>query len=257
MLEKLNDAAAAGIVWVNATGKVSREDYRQVVEPLFEEARREGRRIRFLYQLGPSFEGFTAGAAWEDAKVGLQFLRVFEACAVVTDLAWIRDATSLARFMLPCPVRVFENQNTVKAIEWLRSQPAGAAVTQRLHPDSGVMVVEVTRPLRAGDFDALSFTADAWIEAHGKLHGLVIHARAFPGWENLGSLVEHVRFVRDHQRKVERVALAVESKLAELAPHVAKHFVSAEVKRFGYDELEAAVAWASSAPAQVEPARGR
>lgn len=246
MLEMLKDTPP-GIDCVKAAGTVSKEDYEQVIEPLLEMARREGRRVRFVYQLGLDFEGFTPSAAWEDAKVGLRNMRLFDACAVVTDLAWIQDATKLAAFMMPCPVRVFGNQERNKAIEWLRSLPSGAVVTHRLLPDAGVMVVEVKQALRAQDFDSLTVTADTWIEAHGNLHGLVIHAREFPGWENLGALVRHVRFVRDHHRKVERIALAVDSKLATLAPHVAEHFIHADVKSFGYAELDAAIAWARDA----------
>jgi hypothetical protein len=98
--------------------------------------------------------------------------------------------------------------------------------------------------LRAQDFDDLALTADTWIEAHGELQGLVIHAGAFPGWENLASLVRHMRFVRDHHRKIKRIALAVDSKLAGLVPHIAEHFVKAEIKTFGFDALSDAIAWA-------------
>jgi hypothetical protein len=59
------------------------------------------------------------------------------------------------------------------------------------------------------------------------------------------SLLRHVRFVRDHHRKVPRVALAADSKLASLAPPLAEHFVQAEVRGFRYDELESAIAWAA------------
>ncbi len=251
MLERLNDIPR-GIDGLKAVGKLSTEDYEQVMTPLLEAARREGRRVRFLYQLGPDFEGFTAGAAWEDAKVGLHYMRLFDACAVVTDLGWIQEATKLVRFMMPCPVRAFGNQERDKAIEWLRSLPQGAAVTQRLLPDAGVIVVEVKQALRAQDFDALALAADTWIEAHGNLQGLVIRAREFPGWENLGSFLRHVRFVRDHHRKVERIALAVDSKLATLAPRIGEHFIHAEVKSFGYDELDAAIAWASGVARRTE-----
>lgn len=58
-------------------------------------------------------------------------------------------------------------------------------------------------------------------------------------------LVRHLRFVRDHHRKVRRVALAVDGKLAELAQKLADHFVDAELKQFPYDQLDEAVAWAS------------
>ncbi len=245
MIERLKDLPR-GVDGVRAIGRISKEDYEQVFVPLLDEVRREGRHIRFLYQFGPEFEGFTAGAAWEDAKIGLHSMRLFDGCAVVTELAWIRELTRLGGFLMPCPVRVFGNDEVAQAIEWLKSLPEGPGVSHRLLPESGVIVVEVKQALRAQDFDALAFTADAWIEAHGDLQGLVIHAREFPGWENLGSFVRHVRFVRDHQRKIKRVALAVDAKLASLAPAIAEHFIQAEVKKFAYDELDAAIAWAAA-----------
>ena len=55
-----------------------------------------------------------------------------------------------------------------------------------------------------------------------------------------------MRFVRDHQRKIKRVALAADAKLASLAPKIAEHFIQAEVKKFAYDELDAAIAWAAA-----------
>ena len=131
MIEKLKDLPT-GITGVKAVGKISKEDYDQVFTPLIDDARREGRRIRFLYQLGPEFEGFTPAAAWEDAKIGLHYLRLFEGCAVVTDVAWVREMTRLMGFLMPCPVRQFGNQELDRAVAWLVSLPEGAAVSHRL-----------------------------------------------------------------------------------------------------------------------------
>ncbi len=243
MLEILKDLPK-GIDGVRAIGKISKEDYEKVLVPLFAEARRDGRHIRFLYQLGPEFEGFTAGAAWEDAKIGLHSLRLFDGCAVVTDEGWIRESTRVVGFFMPCPVQVFGNQEIDKAIGWLNSLPEDAAVSHRLLPDSGVIVVEVKQALRAQDFDALAFTADNWIETHGYLQGLVIHVREFPGWENFGSFLRHLRFVRDHHREVKRIAFAADSKLASFAPEIGGLSIRAEVKSFGYEELDIAITWA-------------
>jgi SpoIIAA-like len=245
MLEKLKDLPR-GIDGVRAVGTVSRDDYEQVFAPLLDEARRAGRRIRFLYQFGSEFQGFTPGAAWEDAKIGLRSMRLFDGCAIVSDIGWARESARLIGFLVPCPVQVFANQKLGEAIEWLRSLPEGAAISHHLLPEVGVIVVEVKEALRAQDFDALAVTADTWIETHGDLQGIVIHAREFPGWENLGSFLRHVRFVRDRHRKVQRVALAADSQLAHLAPRIAEHFVQAEVKGFGYDDLEKAIAWAGT-----------
>jgi hypothetical protein len=247
MLEKLKDLPQ-GVEGLRASGKVSKDDYDRVFVPILEDARREGRRLRLLYHLGPAFEGFTASGAWEDAKLGMRFLRMFDGCAVVTDVRWLQDSTRLAGFMMPCPVRAFADRDRDEAITWLNSLPEAAAVSHRLLPDSGVMVVEVQQPLREEDFDALALTADAWIATHGDLQGLVIHARAFPGWENLGSALHHLRFVRDHHRKIKRIALATDSAMATIAPLVAEHFIQAEIKSFAYDGIDDAIAWAGARP---------
>ncbi len=255
MLERLK-GLPPGIEGVKASGKVSKEDYDQVLEPMLNEARKEGRRVRFLYELGAEFEGFTPAAAWEDAKIGLRSMRLFDGCAVVSDTGWLRESVRLAAFLMPCPVRTFGVQDRDRAVEWLGSLPEGAGISHRLLPESGVIVVEVKEALRAQDFDALATMADTWIEAHGNLQGLVIHAREFPGWENLGSLWRHLRFVRDHHRKVKRIALAADTKVAGVAASLAEHFVQAEVKRFPYEELENAIAWAgggATGPSRAAP----
>lgn len=156
---------------------------------------------------------------WEEA-VGPRFLRLFDGYALVTDIGWIRKWIQLIGFLLPWLLRVFGNDERDKAIEWLRSLPEGPGVSHRLLPDSDILVVEVNEPFRTQDFDALALTVDSWVDTHHDLHGLVIHARQFPGWENLGSFLRHVRFVRDHHRKVNRVALAADSALAALAPRL-------------------------------------
>jgi hypothetical protein len=246
MLERLT-ALPPGIDGVKAVGKVSQQDYQQVLGPLLDDARHADRRVRLLYQFGPEFEGFTAGGAWEDASVGLRSLRFVEGLAIVTDVNWVRDATRLSAFFMPGPVKVFANAQFDDAVAWLQSLPQTAGVTQRLLSERGVIVVEVTQALRARDFDELAATADAWIEAHGSLQGLVIHTRRFPGWENLGGLIRHVRFVRDHHRKIRRIAVAADGDLATLMPRLGEHFVKAEVKGFRYDAVDAAIEWAGAA----------
>lgn len=245
MIERIEDVPP-GIDAVRAVGKISREDYEAVIVPLVEDAARDGRRLRCLCRIGPDFQGMTPGAVWEDVEIGLRALRSFDGCAVVSDIGWIREATRLAGFLMPCPVRVFSDRDRDKAVDWLSSLPEGAGVTHRLVPESGVVVVEIAEPLRAADFDALALTVDSWLDTHARLQGVVIRARAIHGWENIAGLVRHIRFVRDHHRKVNRVALAVDGRLAALVPSVAEHFVHAEVRSFGYDGLDDAIAWTAA-----------
>lgn len=109
------------IIGVVAQSHVTKVDYEQVLEPLFEEAQRKGRPIRFLYQFGPEFQGFTAGAAFEDFKVGIKYLSLLEKCAVVSDVDWLRWATQTMGVFIPCPVKTFKNAEINLAIKWLES----------------------------------------------------------------------------------------------------------------------------------------
>jgi hypothetical protein len=243
MLEKIT-GLPPGIVGVKAVGKVAKEDYEAILEPIFDGARQQGHKLRLLYEFAPDFEGFSPAAAWEDLRFGRHALRLLEGCAVVSDTPWIRESAKFVAFWLPCPLHVFASEDRAQALEFLGSLPEKARVSHRLLPEAGVIVVDVKEALRAQDFDALTATADTFIHAQGRLNGLVLHAEHFPGWENLASLLKHVRFVRDHHAKIERIALVTDAKAATFMPRIAEHFVKAELKHFPYASLEDAIAWA-------------
>ena len=245
MLELMNDLPY-GLDGLNAEGTVSREDYALVFEPIIDEAREQGRRMRVLYQLGPVFEGFRAGAAWEDLRIGLNSMKFFDGCAIVSDNTWIREASRLAGFFLPRPVRVFHNDSRDRAIDWLHSLPTGVAVSHRLLPEDGVVVVEIKQALHAYDFDPVVLTVDTWLEAEGELRGLVMQAHDFRGWENVGNFFRHLRFVKHRHQQLGRVALAADGSVRTLAAALGEHFVNAEVRNLRFDEIDAAVAWAAA-----------
>lgn len=247
MLEKITDVPD-GIDAYRAVGKLTGEDYGRTVDPLLDQARREGRRLRLLVQLGPEYEGFTPDAVWGKTETWRHYpslLRMIDGYAIVTDVRWVREWIHFVGFLMPFPLRVFGNDERDDAVAWLGSLPEGPGVTHRLLPEQGVLVVEVSEPLRAPDFDALAATADAWLATHDALPGVVLHARTVPGWENVTGLLRHVRFVRDHHRAVRRVAVASDSRVADVLPRLADHFVKAELRHFGYGELDDAVAWAA------------
>ena len=246
MIERLQHLPP-GIDGLRASGTVTEQDYETVVAPLLEEAARASRRVRLLYQVGPDFQGFTVAGAWADARLGLQHLDVLERVALVSDVRWMRALTQLISAALPCPVAAFSNAQWTEALGWLAPSAAGTTVSHRLLEDTGVLVVEPSGVLRREDFEAISRTIDPWIRTHGELRGVVVHARAFPGWENLGSLLRHVRFVREHHRNVRRVALAADGWAAELVPMLARHVVDVEMRQFPYAEFDEAVRWAGAA----------
>ena len=92
-------------------------------------------------------------------------------------------------------------------------------------------------------FKSIAATIDPWIEEHGKLAGIIIATEKFPGWSSFGALVSHMRFVRDHHRDLERIALVTDSPIGDIAEDVVDHFVAAKLEHFEFDELGKARDW--------------
>ncbi|MDL9998207.1 STAS/SEC14 domain-containing protein [Variovorax sp. J22P240] len=106
-----------------------------------------------------------------------------------------------------------------------------------------ILYVRVKGALQLGDFAELAKTVDPYIEQTGDIAGIVIEAPAFPGWESLGAMVAHFRFVRDHHKHIRKIGVVTDSAMGKAAEHLASHFVSAEIKRFPASDLEAAKQW--------------
>jgi hypothetical protein len=109
--------------------------------------------------------------------------------------------------------------------------------------DSGVLIVQPQAALSADDFRAIARTVDPFIEAHGKLTGLMIEAPSFPGWDSFGALIEHMKFVRDHHRKIDRVAAVTDSEFLKIAPRIAEHFAHPEIRTFPGSDKARALSW--------------
>jgi hypothetical protein len=112
-----------------------------------------------------------------------------------------------------------------------------------LLPDRGIVILTAEGKLEASDFERVGRKVDPIIDANGMLNGLMIHAKAFPGWADFAALITHVRFVRDHHHSVRRIAAVSDSEFAKIMPAIARHFVAAELRHFPFDERELALAW--------------
>ena len=109
----------------------------------------------------------------------------------------------------------------------------------------GFFIVKLEGPLEKTDFEALARDLDPYIEAQGKLKGLLISAKLFPGWKDFVALVSHLRFVKNHHKKIRKVAAVTDSGFLSIMPHIATHFVDAEVQHFDYRDKDRALDWLS------------
>lgn len=116
-------------------------------------------------------------------------------------------------------------------------------IDAKLMRKDGILIVSPTGNLESADFERLRLLVDPYIEAHGVLKGLLIDAESFSGWEDFSSLLSHVRFVRDHQTRIDRVAAVTDSGFLAVLPRIADYFVSAEVRHYDFRHRDEALRW--------------
>ena len=109
--------------------------------------------------------------------------------------------------------------------------------------DKRILILHPDGPLQSADFERIGREVDPFLEKHGDLAGLMIEAARPPGWDSFASLVTHLRFVRGHHERIKRIAVVTDSPFLSVAPKIAGHFVSAEVKTFPASDRAAALAW--------------
>ena len=102
-----------------AKGKVTAQDYEEVLVPAVEALFARQPKGRFLYQLGDEFDGIEGAAIWDDAKLGLRHLGGWERVAVVTDVEWIRGAVKIFGLVIPGQVRTVTNRELPAAVRWI------------------------------------------------------------------------------------------------------------------------------------------
>lgn len=112
-----------------------------------------------------------------------------------------------------------------------------------LRSNEGVLIVKPLGPLAEEDFTAIAHDADDYIQSHGTLNGLMICSEKFRGWKNLQGLWSHLRFVRDHHKKIKKVAFVCDSIIPKLVINIAKYFVHPEAKYFQYNQENSAMQW--------------
>ncbi len=109
------------IVCFRASGKLTDDDYRQILIPRLEQVIKEHGKARILLAMGEDFYGWEPAAMWDDAKFGMQHRTDFEKCAVVGGPKWVEWATTLGALIIPCEVKTFPSNRLTDARSWIQS----------------------------------------------------------------------------------------------------------------------------------------
>lgn len=115
---KLIEGMPPDVPAIEATGKVTHEDYRTILIPKAEAMMARGP-IRMLYVIGKEFTGYELEALWDDGAFGIKHWHEFRRIAVVADQAWLRATISMFTPFFPAEMRLFALAELHEAKDWI------------------------------------------------------------------------------------------------------------------------------------------
>ena len=108
------------VLAISCAGRITADDYRNVLVPEAEARIARYGCVRILYYLGPSYQTFSSSAVWSDVLFGLSNWSKFNRLALVTDVEWIRASARLFEPFFHRGLRIFEASELSAASAWIR-----------------------------------------------------------------------------------------------------------------------------------------
>jgi hypothetical protein len=102
-----------------ADGKLTDDDYKQVLIPQLEAIINEYGKARLLLDMGDDFHGWEAAAMWDDAQFGLKHRNDFEKMGVVGGPKWVEWAIKIGSIAISGEIKTFESSDRAEAMNWV------------------------------------------------------------------------------------------------------------------------------------------
>ena len=240
MIEGLPDH----VIGIRITDKLRTEDYEKQLIPMVNAKLENHRKLDLLCCIEGEWKGMEAGAVWQDLRLGLGRIGHWARMAIVTDIKWLENAIKLLRLFSPGELRHFDSDDYAAAREWVCERER-ASISIQLDSDGGILVLEpvADKALSEDDFEAVGKTIANYLADHDRLRGILIHSRQFPGWQSIGALFAHLKFVNAVHDKISKIALVTNSPMGTFADRVLDPLMLAKVRKFDYDESDDAMRW--------------
>lgn len=104
---------------LKASRKLTEDDYASVLIPKLDALLREHGKLKVLFYMDESFEGWEPGAAWDDAKFGIKHRADFAKLAVVGGPRWVEWCMRLSAWIMEGEVKTFDEAQLRDALEWI------------------------------------------------------------------------------------------------------------------------------------------
>ena len=127
---ELIDGLPRNVVGISVTGRVTKDECREILMPAIARSLRWRDNIRLYYELGSRFPG----SGWDDLDLGSEHAARCERIAIVTDIAWVRLTVKAIRFLIPGEICVFGTLEAAEARAWITARPGSRTDTQETAP---------------------------------------------------------------------------------------------------------------------------
>jgi len=109
------------IIGIRAGGKLTRADYRDILIPRLEALIARHGKIRALFWMDESFDGWEMEAALDNTAMDVKHRGDFEKVAMVGGPAWERLCAKLAGVLISGEIKTFPSGRLSEAWGWLRA----------------------------------------------------------------------------------------------------------------------------------------
>jgi hypothetical protein len=114
----LTEIQEGQIIEVTVSGRLTKEAYQDFI-PRTEAAIKKYGKIRVVFvTLG--FQGWDAGALWEDFKFEIKHFAYIERLAIVGESKWEKGMSFFCRPFTTATIKYFDHCDLEKAREWIR-----------------------------------------------------------------------------------------------------------------------------------------
>lgn len=118
---ELIDENEGNLLAVRARGKLTEDDYAGVLIPYVESTLQRAGKVRALFCMDKTFQGWSMRAAWANTRLVLRHRADFEKIAMIGAPAWEVCCAKFANLVVRGRIKAFGHENMHDAWEWLRA----------------------------------------------------------------------------------------------------------------------------------------
>ena len=120
MAVQVEERVQGKVIAVEVTGRLDKQDYEQFGPQLDRMIEQHGK-IRVLLETH-DFQGWDAGALWEDIKFNASHFNDIERLAIVGEKKWEKGMASFCKPFTTAKVRFFEKEQADQARQWIEAE---------------------------------------------------------------------------------------------------------------------------------------